>query len=64
MEAVKEAELEDHRARNSCVVAKPANMYNRCPLCHMDIPPGDEGWRKHLLEGRGCPANTRPVMKM
>lgn len=55
------AELEEHTARNSCVVAKSVTEHNRCPLCHMDIAPGDEGWRMHLLEGRGCPANTRPV---
>mmetsp|Transcript_6115 Transcript_6115/g.8292 ORF Transcript_6115/g.8292 Transcript_6115/m.8292 type:complete len:414 (+) Transcript_6115:370-1611(+) len=63
MEAIKQADLEDHRQANSCVVAKPPNMYNRCPLCHMDIPPHQEGWREHLLKGRGCPANTRSLVR-
>jgi len=32
-----------------CEPAKSSFAANRCPLCHEDIPPHDEGWKKHIL---------------
>lgn len=45
--------------RNGCPVAKSLSEANRCPLCHTDIPPGMEGWKRHYLTGKGCPYNDR-----
>ena len=57
-------ELAAHEAAGKCLPAKPKSKANRCPLCHDDIAPGDDGWKRHLLEGGGCPKNPRkPVAK-
>jgi hypothetical protein len=31
--------------------SKPVEVASRCPLCHCDIAPGDEGWKSHLMTG-------------
>ena len=40
------------------IAAKPEHLASRCPLCHADIPPSDDGWLNHLLEEK-CPKNPR-----
>jgi len=62
-EAIEVEQFQAHVAAANCIVAKPPEKYNRCPLCHTDIPPGDEGWQEHLLFPPGCPANARRVPK-
>ena len=37
----------------------PGPGQQRCPLCHQNLPAGDEAWQAHLLEPPGCPANPR-----
>lgn len=34
--------------------AKPLDQANRCPLCHKDIAPGEDGWKLHLLQQGPC----------
>ncbi|KAI8331900.1 hypothetical protein BC941DRAFT_382119 [Chlamydoabsidia padenii] len=48
-----------HTLKNACTAyTNPDEV--RCPLCLITIEPGtDEGWRKHLLTGGGCPKNQR-----
>ena len=41
-----------------CIPAKLLTIANRCPLCHQDIQPGENGWKKHLIKD-GCPNNDR-----
>lgn len=38
--------------------AKPMAAANRCPLCHLDINPGVNGWKEHLVD-EGCENNPR-----
>lgn len=40
-------------------MAKSSYDANHCPLCHKNIDPGDEGWKKHLMEESGCAFNSR-----
>lgn len=47
-----------HKKAKKCIPAKPAHKNNRCPLCHSDIPAGEEGWKLHLID-KGCPKNPR-----
>ena len=48
-----------HVKRNSCLKKEPLSVASRCPLCHKNIGPGEEGWKSHLLTGKGCPKNER-----
>lgn len=57
-EAIAAHLFEKHVDRKACLVAKPKNEANRCPLCHKDIPPFAAGWRQHLMVDK-CPANLR-----
>ena len=56
-EFVKTTDYPSHVSDRKCLVAK-GDRFNRCPLCHDDIPPGEEGWRTHLMGGL-CPGNDR-----
>lgn len=39
---------------------KLKQMERMCPLCQTVVKPFNEaGWRRHLLSGAGCPANSR-----
>ena len=62
-EPVPVKELKVHKANAACLPRKPASKKNRCPLCHQDTPPGEEGIKAHLLERGGCPKNPRKVLK-
>ncbi len=57
-EAKHEREYDEHVKSKGCTPAKPPQEANRCPLCHKDIAPGDEGWKKHL-KTKECSGNTR-----
>lgn len=57
-EAVHQKEYNAHVQRKECIPAKPLAVANRCPLCHLDIDPGQDGWRTHLAE-EGCENNPR-----
>lgn len=58
-EAIQLNKFDEHVKRGTCRPALPLAEANRCPLCHADIDPGDEGWKKHLRDGTGCPYNDR-----
>ncbi|ORX61854.1 hypothetical protein DM01DRAFT_1331327 [Hesseltinella vesiculosa] len=48
-----------HTLKNTC---QAYTNDTRCPLCQTVIQPAnDQGWRRHLLSGQGCPKNTRPL---
>lgn len=57
-EAIAVALWDKHVKRNACLVHKPESDANRCPLCHNDVYPGENGWRVHLLRDL-CPNNSR-----
>ena len=59
-EAIAAQFFEQHVRRNTCLEAKPTAAANRCPLCHSDVAPGDQGWLTHLVH-EGCPKSTRAV---
>ena len=42
---------------------KPLEEASRCPLCHTDIPPGEGGWRQHLITNK-CRKNARTLHLM
>ena len=41
-EAIQVAQFDNHVKTDSCPVAPGDGNSNRCPLCHSDIPMGDE----------------------
>ena len=49
---------DEHVKEKACLISKPLKAANRCPLCHLDIKPGEQGWKKHLLEEK-CGQNPR-----
>jgi centrosomal protein CEP104 len=51
-------EFDGHVDEETCNPFKPEAKFNRCALCHEDIRPGEEGWKKHLLIDT-CPNNER-----
>eukprot|EP01015_Nassula_variabilis_P021377 TRINITY_DN3795_c0_g1_i6.p1 TRINITY_DN3795_c0_g1~~TRINITY_DN3795_c0_g1_i6.p1 ORF type:complete len:152 (+),score=37.37 TRINITY_DN3795_c0_g1_i6:86-541(+) len=57
-ESVSVMEFDDHVEEMGCIPSKAQTVASRCPLCHQDIPPGEEGWKKHLVK-EGCPNNER-----
>lgn len=58
-EAIAAQYFNQHVKRASCRPAKPASKANRCPLCHDDVKPGEDGWREHILTQPGCTKNPR-----
>lgn len=57
-EAIHQKNYKLHVEAKECLSAKPMAVNNRCPLCHLDIPPGAAGWKEHLLED-SCENNPR-----
>jgi centrosomal protein CEP104 len=55
-EAVPADQLAEHKAKAACLPFD--DKMNRCPLCHTDIPPDEDGWKQHLLD-KACPQNPR-----
>ncbi|KAJ3150983.1 hypothetical protein HDU86_006239 [Geranomyces michiganensis] len=56
-EAVKNSDFAAHTAKKKCRVADPTAQ--RCPLCHVDVEGGEQGWRDHLVTGNGCSGSER-----
>lgn len=48
----------EHLKSNDCNPAKNINSSNRCPLCHLDIPPFDKGFVNHLVNEK-CQKQNR-----
>ena len=59
-ESIQANEFKQHIEDMSCLPHQPANIGNRCPLCHQDISPGGSGWKDHLVD-KGCPNNERTM---
>lgn len=57
-EAINLDDFEMHVEEQACLAAKPIAKANRCPLCHDDVEPGQNGWIRHMLK-EGCPNNDR-----
>ena len=57
-EAIASEEYDEHVEEESCNPAKDPQQAGRCPLCHQDIPPGEDGWKQHLLIDI-CPNNMK-----
>ncbi|XP_078616854.1 centrosomal protein of 104 kDa-like isoform X12 [Branchiostoma floridae x Branchiostoma japonicum] len=63
-EAIPKDDYDEHNRLKQCVVAKPEKVANHCPLCHQNIPPGEEGWKTHLMGKDGCKNNPRRVQAL
>ncbi|XP_078696734.1 centrosomal protein of 104 kDa-like isoform X3 [Branchiostoma floridae x Branchiostoma belcheri] len=63
-EAIPKEEYDEHNRLKQCVVAKPEKVANHCPLCHQNIPPGEEGWKTHLMGKDGCKNNPRRLQAL
>lgn len=65
-EAVLKVDFERHVTSKKCAVLQP-NIEEHCPLCHENIPQGDESWQRHLMGSRkdACSENPRrlPTLK-
>ena len=51
-EAINSKEFKKHCDKKKCNIYK--SNYNRCPLCHKDIPYGNKGFFQHLVLDK-CP---------
>jgi centrosomal protein CEP104 len=58
-EAILVSQYHGHITSKSCKV--PGNGSARCPLCGVTINSSEESWKKHVLEGKGCKKNPRPL---
>lgn len=56
---VRHKELSQHMAEKFCVPLEVNKV--QCPLCHTNIPNGEDSWKSHLLGRDGCPQNQRRV---
>ncbi|KFP87409.1 Centrosomal protein of 104 kDa, partial [Acanthisitta chloris] len=63
-EALPKDQLAKHTKSRICNPAKPANVANRCPLCHENFAPGEEAWKSHLMDRDGCKMNQRRICPM
>ncbi|ELT95484.1 hypothetical protein CAPTEDRAFT_170133 [Capitella teleta] len=61
-EAVPKAELDQHLAEKSCTEAEAGK--NHCPLCHLNLPSGEDSWKEHLMGKEGCKANPRRLQSL
>lgn len=53
-----QAESDHHFKTKQC--APFDKRMNRCPLCHQNIPLGEETWKEHLMSSQGgCSKNAR-----
>jgi len=60
VQAILNAQLEEHVQAGTCAPAIDPSEGALCPLCAQFVGPGKEGWVQHLLKD-GCPANPRKV---
>jgi len=56
------SELDAHIAEKSCNPAKSG--LNHCPICHENIPSGDDSWKEHLMGRTGCKQNPRRLLAL
>ncbi|XP_034162529.1 centrosomal protein of 104 kDa isoform X2 [Pangasianodon hypophthalmus] len=67
-EAISRNKLTEHAQSTSCnplpdILAN--GNCNHCPLCHENFPPGEEGWKFHLMDSSaGCKQNTRRIVAL
>ncbi|NXN98626.1 CE104 protein, partial [Rhinopomastus cyanomelas] len=54
-------ELPKHIKSKTCNAAKTEDVAQYCPLCHENIPPGEEAWKSHLMGEDGCKMNPRRI---
>ncbi|BFZ23710.1 hypothetical protein BsWGS_26748 [Bradybaena similaris] len=59
-EAIARSEFDQHVADKACNASKPG--LNHCPLCHENIPSGEDGWKEHLMNKTGCKQNPRRLL--
>ena len=57
-EPIRVSVYNNHVKKGACPPSQPLEKFNRCPLCHQDVPPGPDGWKQHLLVDK-CPKNPR-----
>lgn len=57
-----------HHWREECEKEQPAQSASvgltefQCPMCHIDLSPGDDvSWKRHLMGEPGCPRNPRSL---
>ncbi len=55
-EAVPQTDNDFHFKQKQCIPFSGDG--NRCPLCHTNIPAGEDGWKDHLMTN-GCTKNPR-----
>lgn len=61
-EAIPKSEYDPHVSEKSCNAAK--GSLNHCPLCHQNIPAGEDGWKNHLMGKEGCKQNPRRLLSL
>ncbi|GFO45190.1 centrosomal protein of 104 kda [Plakobranchus ocellatus] len=61
-EAIPKPEHEAHVAEKACNPSKSG--LNHCPLCHENLPTGEEGWKEHLMGRQGCKQNPRRLLAL
>ncbi|XP_050411830.1 centrosomal protein of 104 kDa isoform X3 [Patella vulgata] len=59
-EAVSKSDYDSHIAEKSCTPAKANSTH--CPLCHINVSPGDDSWKNHLMSKDGCKENPRRLL--
>ncbi|KAK6175358.1 hypothetical protein SNE40_013840 [Patella caerulea] len=59
-EAVSKTDYDSHIAEKACTPAKANSTH--CPLCHINVSPGDESWKNHLMSKDGCKENPRRLL--
>ncbi|XP_072537643.1 centrosomal protein of 104 kDa [Salminus brasiliensis] len=64
-EAITRDRLTEHTQSSTCNSLPADRSCNHCPLCHENIPPGEEGWKSHLMDSSaGCTQNTRRTVAL
>ncbi|XP_059485155.1 centrosomal protein of 104 kDa isoform X2 [Neocloeon triangulifer] len=63
LEAISVDAFEEHIISRRCALAVPESKGSRCPFCHLNIPPWEDGWRAHLTGPRPCAAHPRLKQK-
>ncbi|XP_066499761.1 centrosomal protein of 104 kDa [Hoplias malabaricus] len=64
-EAIITEYLPQHTQSTICNFIPSDGNSNHCPLCHENFPPGEEGWKFHLMDSSaGCKENTRRTVAL
>ncbi|XP_013412883.1 centrosomal protein of 104 kDa isoform X2 [Lingula anatina] len=61
-EAIPNTEFDQHIKDKTCNAAVADQSH--CPLCHENIPQGEEGWKNHLMGKDGCKHNPRRLQAL